>query len=55
MGNRSALFGFFEDCWRNGTVLTVEMKKAVEKGRITQVEYNEITALERGDAYPDQE
>ncbi|AEB62184.1 XkdX family protein [Bacillus amyloliquefaciens] len=55
MENRSVLFGFFEDCWKNGTVLTVEMRKAVEKGRITQAEYDEITAKERGNAYPDQE
>lgn len=37
----------FEDCWRNGTVLTIEMKQAVEKGRITQSEYDQITAMER--------
>ncbi|WIX30398.1 XkdX family protein [Bacillus amyloliquefaciens] len=55
MENRSALFGFFEDCWKNGTVLTVEMRKAVEKGRITQAEYDDITESERGNAYPDQE
>ncbi|MEC1900950.1 XkdX family protein [Bacillus atrophaeus] len=54
MENRSALFGFFEDCWRNGTILTVEMKKAVEKGMLTQKEFEEITAKQRGNAYPDQ-
>ncbi|AIX06368.1 MULTISPECIES: XkdX family protein [Bacillus subtilis group] len=54
MESQSTLYGFFEDCWRNGTVLTIEMKQAVEKGRITQSEYDQITAMERGDAYPDQ-
>lgn len=55
MESQSTLYGFFEGCWKNGTVLTVEMRKAVEKGRITQAEYDEITAKERGNAYPDQE
>lgn len=31
MENRSVLFGFFEDCWKNGTVLTVEMKRLLRK------------------------
>ncbi|NMW08071.1 XkdX family protein [Bacillus velezensis] len=55
MESQSTLYGFFEGCWNNGTVLTIEMKKAVEKGRITQAEYDVITAKERGNAYPDQE
>lgn len=55
MENRSVLYGFFEDCWINGTVLTKEMRNAVQKGWISQREYDDITALTRGDAYPDQE
>ncbi|GED03054.1 XkdX family protein [Bacillus atrophaeus] len=55
MEKRSALYGFYEDCWRNGTVLTAEMKIAVKDKRITQSEYDQITVMERGDAYPDQE
>ncbi|MED4567031.1 XkdX family protein [Bacillus atrophaeus] len=30
------------------------MKKAVEKGMLTQKEFEEITAKQRGNAYPDQ-
>ncbi|MCY7971027.1 XkdX family protein [Bacillus spizizenii] len=54
MESQSTLYGFFEDCWRNGTVLTIEMKQAVIDKRITQLEYDQITAMERGNAYPDQ-
>ncbi|MEK4379246.1 XkdX family protein [Bacillus sp. FSL R5-0434] len=54
MESQSALYGFFEDCWKNGTVLTVELKANVQKKRITQDEFDAITALERGNAFPDQ-
>ncbi|MGX1988524.1 XkdX family protein [Bacillus subtilis] len=32
----------------------MELKTHVQTGRITQAEFEEITALERGNAYPDQ-
>lgn len=54
MEERSAFYNFFEDCWKNGTVLTIELKTHVQTGRITQAEFDEITSLERGNAYPDQ-
>ncbi|WGD65581.1 XkdX family protein [Bacillus subtilis] len=54
MKDRSTFYGFFEDCWKNGTVLTIELKTYVQIGRLTQAEFDAITALERGNAYPDQ-
>lgn len=38
----SRLYNYFLDCWKNRTVIEVQLQNAVTKGYITQDEYNII-------------
>lgn len=39
-------YDYFYDCWQNGTVTQEELGIAVQKGWITQEEYEDIVGAE---------
>ncbi|NPC91229.1 XkdX family protein [Bacillus sp. WMMC1349] len=53
-GNSTPPYELFCDCWENGTVTTIQLKKALSTGLITQSDYDQITASPRGGAIPDE-
>ncbi|MDA1477260.1 hypothetical protein PJ311_18495 [Bacillus sp. CLL-7-23] len=53
-GNAVPVYELFCDCWENGTITTIQLKKALSNGLITQSDYDKITASPRGNAISDE-